>query len=24
MGWFFGLKLHLVVNHLGELISLQE
>jgi len=23
MGWFFGLKLHLVVNHLGELMSFQ-
>jgi hypothetical protein len=21
MGWFFGLKLHLVVNHLGEIMS---
>lgn len=20
MGWFFGFKLHLVINHLGELI----
>jgi hypothetical protein len=21
MGWFFGMKLHLVINHLGELVS---
>lgn len=21
MGWFFGFKLHLVINHLGELIA---
>lgn len=23
MGWFFGFKLHLIVNHLGEIISFQ-
>lgn len=22
VGWFFGLKVHLVINHLGELIAL--
>ncbi len=21
MGWFFGFKLHIVINHLGELLS---
>ena len=21
MGWFFGLKIHLVINHLGELMA---
>ena len=23
MGWFFGFKLHLVVNHLGEIVNFQ-
>jgi len=23
MGWFYGFKLHLLINHLGEIISLK-
>jgi len=23
MGWFFGFKLHLIVNHLGEILSVK-
>lgn len=23
MGWFFGFKLHLIINHLGEIVSLK-
>ncbi|NQY38187.1 MAG: hypothetical protein HRT37_25255 [Alteromonadaceae bacterium] len=23
MGWFFGFKLHLIVNHLGDILSVK-